>query len=613
MKNKIKIGCLLLLFGLSFTSCNQVLDDVPRVGSITPAEVWNSQQYIEYYVNSLYGQLPAWDQDYYNSGEAIQQTVNAFLRGSNSSIDGYPGSFWDYSIIRVINEFFANINGAQIDQIQKKYLKGQAQFFRAYAYFKMVRIYGGVPIVTTVQDPTSDIKSLMVPRNSTSECFNFIVAQLDSAIAILPPRGTAGYGDGRITKGAAMAVKGQVLLWKASPIFCLTKNQQYWTEAYNANLAAKTELDAEGYGLYKNPAFNVHEKMWYDKTGASKEMVLFVKYEYPSKANSQGLIAAQRPISVSAGGAQGGEPNWELVSAYPMRNGMNINDPNSGYDVKTFWKDRDPRFYATVVFNGARYSFGTDATRLQWTCKGMSIDGFEAPINGCYTGFYARKCIDTTKTATTFPQQAFDWPVLRYTEVLLNLAECANETSKSSEAKTQLVAIRDRAHLLPGSDNSYGLDAAVGTDYNKTLAAVMKERQIEFVFEGKRLPDLRRRRMFQELRDYGTFHSHVATLNKQALIAMNIPGLAVTANNTVDQILAQLTAFLTANPTFDKDNLLKSIFTYEQLLIDRSGQGQIVLPDRNYFGPLLPDWITLNPNLKQNKGWDNGDFEPRLQ
>jgi hypothetical protein len=614
MKKIINKWLLLILFGISFTACNKVLDDVDRVGAIIPDQVWNNAEYVEYYVNNLYGQLPAWNQDYYNNGEAGNNVgnTNSFFRGTNSSADAYPGAFWDYSVVRVINEFFANIYGAKIEVTQKKYLTGQVHFFRAYVYYKMVSSFGGVPIITTVQDPTSDIKKLMVSRNSTAECFKFIEAELDSAISLLPPRGTSGYADGRITKAAAMAVKGQVLLLKASPLFCITKNQQYWTDAYNANLAAKNELDAEGYGLYTNPAFNVHEMMWYDKDGAAKEMVLSVKYQYPSKCNS--IQQAQRPLSNSAGAAGAGEPTWELVCAYPMRNGKNITDLNSGYDEKTFWKDRDPRFYSTIVYNGAHYGFGTDASRLQWLCKGMtsSPDGFEGS-NGTATGFYCRKGIDTTKTLTTFPQQAFDWPVLRYTEVLLNLAECANETSKSSEAKTYLVAIRNRAHILPGVNNNYGLDAAVGTDYNKTLTAIMKERQIEFVFEGKRLYDLRRRRMFQELRDYGTLHAYAPTLDRQALIALNISGISVNANSSIDEILSQLADFFAKNPTFDKDNLLKSIFTYEQIALDRSGQNKIVLPDRNYFAPLNPDWIKLNTNLKQNTGWDNGDFVPTIQ
>lgn len=614
MKKILYRWFLLLLLGINFSACNEVLDDVDRVGSITPQQVWDSEEYIGYYVNNLYGQLPAWDQDYYNNGEAGNNTsnINGFFRGTNSSADSYPGSFWNYSVIRTINEFFANVDGAQIGVTQKKYFKGQVHFFRAFVYYKMVRIYGGVPIITTVKDPTSDINELMVSRNSSAECFDFIEAELDSAIAMLPPKGTSGYEDGRITKAAAMAVKGQVLLLKASPLFCVSKNQQYWSDAYNANLAAKNELDAEGYGLYTNSAFNVHELMWYDKADAAKEMILFVKYAYPSKPNTQSLVAAQRPLSNSAGAAGAAEPTWELVSAYPMCNGKNIDDPDSGYDVKTFWKNRDPRFYSTIVFNGAYYGFGTDANRLQWVCKGMTLDGFEA-ANGTATGFYCRKGIDTTLTKVTFPQQAFNWPVLRYTEVLLNLAECANETNKSSEAKTHLIAIRNRAHILPGLDNNYGLNMKVGSDYNETLSAIMKERQIEFVFEGKRLYDLRRRRMFQELRDYKTLHAYAPSLDKQALIALNIPGITVNENSSVNEVLDQLTNFFANNPKYDKDNLLKNVFTYEELALDRSGQNQIILPDRNYFAPLSPDWIILNKNLKQNKGWDDGDFIPELQ
>jgi hypothetical protein len=614
MKNKIKIWYAFILLSTSLISCTEVLDDVPRVGAVTPEEMWNNPTYVEYYINSLYNQLPSFDMDYYNNGEAASVSgVSDFLRGTISSRDAYPGAFWNYNVVRTINEFFANIDNAKIDENQKKIFKGQAHFFMAYTYFKMVRIYGGVPIITDVQDPTSDLNELMVPRNSTLETFELIEEQLDLAISLLPPRGTNGYADGRITKGAAMAVKGQVLLLKASPLFCVTKNQQFWADAYSANVAAKNQLDAEGCGLYTNSAINVHELMWYDKIGAAKEMVLSVKYQYPSKPNNQWLIASTRPISNSSGAAGAGQPTYEFVNEYPMRNGKNITDPSSGYDLSTFWKNRDPRFYSTIVFNGASYGFGAGSKRLQWTSKGMTYDGFEAVYNGTYTGFFLRKTIDTTKTVVTFPQQDFDWPLLRYAEVMLNVAECANEIGKSSEAKEYLVAIRNRVHILPGNDNNYGLAEGVGNDYNQTLDAIMKERQIEFAYEGKRLYDLRRRRMFQELRNYENLNAYAATLDKQALIDMNIPGLSVSVDNTIDEILMKLTEYIFANPTFDKDNLLKTIFRYEKIPVDRSGSGKIILPDNYYFGPLHPDWITMNPNLKQNKGWDNGEFDPIIQ
>jgi starch-binding outer membrane protein, SusD/RagB family len=615
--NKLSFFHLLFLcIGLimSLGACKKVFDVDHPGGTLTGTELWSNSDYIKDYVNDFYNNLPAWNRDEEVSGEAFSGSTGGnalvfFLTGKLTSTSAYPDALWPWTNIRSINTFFANIEGAKsaLSSVDYQTLKGQAYFFRAYLYYRMVKIYGGIPIITTVQDPTADPSSLLVARNTSLECFDFISGQLDTAISLLPTTWT-GNDLGKVTKGAAMAVKGEALLLKASPLFCTTANAVYWTDAYNALMAAKTELDADGYGLYTDATLKATENMWYNKTGAAKEMVLYVRYNYPQKTN--GFQQGQRPLSETSGSAGVCDPTWEMVKGYPMKNGLNITDPLSGYDSTEYWKERDPRFYTAIVYNGARYDFADVTPRVEWIFNGIgNLDAYKSTPNYNITGFYCRKEIDTTLGATVWNHQAFDWPIIRYAEVLLNLAEAANETGHSGDVKNLIIPIRQRAGIDAGSGD-YGLAAGVGSDYQVTLDAIMKEREIEFAFEGKRFWDLRRRRLFSVLNNYGTLHAYGPYFNKTA--ASSQYGVDVTQSNS--GIANQLTDIVVNPPAnFDTDAFLKNITNYVYEPIDLSSSNQINIPATYYFAPIDPQYILQNKNLAQNMGWDGGSFNPVIQ
>jgi len=614
MKLKFNILFILPVIIALSVSCKKVFEVNHPGGPITPDQEWGSPDFIKGYVTNFYSLLPAWNRNEELAGEAYSgggggNALNSFLKGTYTSQSGYPDRVWDWKSVRALNNFFANIDKSKAVLAPADYqsLKGQAYFFRAYVYYRMVKVLGGVPIITTVQDPTADINTLLVKRNSSLECFDFISAQLDSAIKLLPVTWDAN-DLGRITKGAAMAVKGEALLLKASPLFCKTSNAAFWADAYKALLAAKTELDADGYGLYTDNSMKTNENMWYDKSGAAREMILSVRYHYPEKTN--GFQQGQRPLTETSGLAGVCDPTWEMVQAYPMKNGLPISDPASGYDQTEFWKNRDPRFYSAIVYNGARYNFADITPRVQWIFNGIAgDDGYKATPNYNITGFYCRKGIDTTLGSTVWSHQAFDWPIIRYAEVLLNLAEAANETSHSADARNYIIQIRQRAHIEAGS-GSYGLAAAVGSDYGATLNAIMTERSIEFAFEGKRFWDLRRRRMFSELNNLGTLHAYGPYFNAAA--ASSQYGIDITRGNS--GIAFQLSSILVSPPpAFDRNAFLKAITDYVKEPIDPGSTNQIKIPDTYYFGPIDPQYILQNKNLQQNIGWDNGTFNPVIQ
>ena len=604
MKYFNKLVITVATLGLVFTSCSDMLE-VDRVGTITPDEMWNNEEFVNYYVNGFYKSLPAWNQNSNYTEEAGKMTT--FVRGINTIDDGYPERQWNYSNIRSINEFFNEIKNSTVvfEGKEKDYLIGQAHFFRAFNYFQMVKTMGGVPIIENVLDPTADVETLQYPRSSTEECFNYIEKELDEAIKLLPENGTVNYASSRITKAAAMAYKADVLLWKASPLFCTSKNEIFWNDAYTALIAAKAELDKEGYGLYDDGTAKTTETIWYNKVDAKKEYVLYIEYKDPEKNNSH--QQSQRPLTESSGAAGANQPSWEFVQAYPMVDGTNASE-SSLYDEKMFWKNRDPRFYTTIVYHGSPYGFAEDTKRNQWIFEGLPNDGYNT---WNFTGFYSRKYIDTTLNINNWSHQALDWPIIRYTEVLFNIAEAANEVGKSNEAFDILATIRKRAKIQAGETNRYGLKTEVGIDYNATLKAILDEKLIEMAYEGKRFNDLRRRRLFDIINDYETYHAYAPFENRQNLIDLNIGITEETDINGVVNVLDE--AFTGGKLPKSKDEIIALSADFKKELLDKNPGIVIDLPERNYFAPLDLDWIKKNPKLEQNKGWENGKFNQTIQ
>ncbi|MES1249665.1 MAG: RagB/SusD family nutrient uptake outer membrane protein, partial [Chitinophaga rupis] len=227
---KTKYIFLLVLINCCFIRCSKVLDkkDLTTIGQ---TDLWNDPLLANAYVNKLYADnLPGWDQNVAgNSDESFGGTDVMYGQLTVNSI-----TTWSYQYIRNINLLLQNIDQGKLTDAQRNPLKGQALFLRAWRYFEMVRLYGGVPLVLTAQDVHD---SIFVPRNKTSECITQIITDLDNAAQLLPAS-WSGADIGRASAGAAMALKGRVLLYYASPQFKPGNLTDRWQKAYDANKAA---------------------------------------------------------------------------------------------------------------------------------------------------------------------------------------------------------------------------------------------------------------------------------------------------------------------------------------------------------------------------------------
>lgn len=265
-----------------FAGCSDVLDKA-NLSAVPEEVVWNDAGYATAYVNKLYrDNLPGWNISVAGDSDEANST-SGILYGqlTSSSID-----IWYYNQIRSINIFLDNIDLGTIEEATRKSLKAQVYVLRAWRYFEMVRVYGGVPIIDKAQSLSDD---LYVKRNKTSECIDFIINDLENAVTGLPWQWTNN-DIGRFTKATALALKARVLLYYASPQFNPDNLRERWDAAYNANKSAVDELSKNGYGLYDS-----YENIWFDEM--NKEVIFVQRYEEPGLYHY--WDAATRPLAES--------------------------------------------------------------------------------------------------------------------------------------------------------------------------------------------------------------------------------------------------------------------------------------------------------------------------
>lgn len=571
-----------LLVVVVLSACGKVIDNVDNLGNYPDKGTFDDPAIAGAFLSNLYtGTFPAgWPVNMGNNADEGGGIVgDGWITTDNNVMN-----FWPYAAIRRINILLKELPAGKITTAIKSPMIGQAKFLRAFLYFKAVYYHGGVPIIEVPQELTDELK---VPRNTTAECFDFIIKELDEAAALVPPKYT-GNDRGKIDQAAILAFKGRVLLYKASPQFNPANpyDNANWGTAYTANKAAKDFLDVNGYGLLED-----YTKVF--ETKGHKENILSVIYVNPAKTNGRGEDGV-RPLSESKNLTGIDQPIWAMAEAFPMKDGKKPGDPTSAYtyNVQTFWQNRDPRFDATMVWNGAVYQVSAIAGRRQYTMSGIakSMDAFGYIIQGenhYRTGLYTRKGIMEELPSTQVTLNDIDWPEIRYAEVLFNYAEAANETGKTPEALQVLKDIRKRAGIEIGGDGMYGLKT--GMTRIEMRQAILDEKRVEFMFEGQRFWDLRRHRLL------GTLNG----MRKYGVMATKVNGLAYNQVTPVE--IGKANRF----------ELLPQDFTYEVVELITNGPKQMVMPDKYYFFPIQLSNINQNPNLKQNKDW-GGDFDPAL-
>lgn len=608
---KIKSSIIVLVVMTILSGCTDVLDK-HNLNSVND-QIWDNEGTATLYLNKLYednmpgmslGEDLGRSDESYTSSESVTNLVYGYVDNTDLATT-YVGRSTDvfhkdnYVLIRQINLCIDGMKESALSDSVCGIILGQAYFLRAYRYWEIIKLYGGVPMVLHAQDPF--FENMDMARNTTSECIDLLVEDLDYAIANLPDNWDAT-NLGRITRGAVAAYKGRILLNWASPMFNPNNEADRWQRAYDANKEAMEMLAAAGRGLH--PDFST---IFTTSASTNVEAVLFKLYN--ANAGNDYATSWESTIRPRSGGGSGSSnPTWNLVKAFPMANGKWISDPTSGYDSTFYWKNRDPRFYATIAYNGCTWKMEGKDTEIQWTYDRNIQENNSKPG----TGFYCKKASDPTLPMDKVKYGSATWHELRYAEVLLNFAECANEVGKPEEAIEQLKRIRERAGIEPGEDGNYGLPA--GGSQNEILEAVIHERQIEFAFENKRYWDLRRRTMFRN--DLGP--------NTPKLNGTQRYGMLTSINAKYSRVITDQTSpyygwkavdtaayfgSIDINDNAIYNQYFKTTIRSMEVVLNEVSTPINYLPLYDFFA--VPSAMLQScDSIKQTIGWFDGSFDP---
>lgn len=428
-----------------------------------------------------------------------------FQKGSMSAsslVEPFNNMWRDsYINIRRANLFISRVDESPLHPTTKKRMKAEARFLRAYYYHILMKHYAGVPLIDQILTIDDDFN---LPRNTYEECVNYVTRELDVAAADLPETYLGpgkGQDYGRATKGACLALKARVLLFAASPLFNGGAAQPNPIFGYPSNdptrwakaaEAAKAVMDMGVYSLLQGANGNNSTAEGYYQlylTRVNPEIIL-------SRLAGSNRSLESSHLPKSRGGANHTHLNAYYVNTFPMNNGKAITDPQSGYNPQNPYINRDPRFYRSVIYNGAKWlNPSNNLKQPVYTFVGepTGVDGLIDPWAGINsgTGYYNRKCMSEDLTGTTGGAQHF-FPFLRYGEVLLNYAEAQNESLSAPDASVYnaLIELRKRAGIIAGADGKYGLKANMTKDEMRQI--IRDERRIELSFEDHRFWDIRR-------------------------------------------------------------------------------------------------------------------------
>jgi starch-binding outer membrane protein, SusD/RagB family len=476
MKNKFFI--FFIFTAIIFSACEKDVLDKGPLDSIDENLVWTSPSLAQLFVNDLYNNIPGglWREvdDASDVSEAAHSWQEAiFYNTGDVTPSNSPFECWNlYGPIRSANVFLEKMAPAPADEEAFNTIKGEAIFLRAYFYAELVRFYGGVPLIVKPQEITDD---LFVSRNTYDECITFISDEMDKAAALLP----LSWEDanvGRATKGAAMAVKARMLLYAASPLNNLSNDMVKWQKAADA---CKAVIDLGEYSLYDKG----YSQMFLDDN--NQEVIFDIQFGYPFRAS--GYAYRSNPTGLS--GAYGmTRPTQDFIDMYEMANGKQISDPTSGYDPNNPYEGRDPRFYASILYNNVDWRGDKVETFIDGKYGPGGIQTYST--DGAMTGYYLKKFMDQ-KIPITYgnDQDQANWILIRYAEILLSYAEAEIALGNEDEARAYINMVRGRVGIEMPPVTATGEDL---------INLCRNERTVELSFEEQRFFDVRRWKIADE-------------------------------------------------------------------------------------------------------------------
>ena len=500
------ISVLFLVTLFPLTSCDPLTDVNDRT-AFSEGLIYSSPDQVERLVYTAYNSTESWGINRFQwwgrrfniEGASFEAKFNfrdldlfrmrGGLTASNSAIFLEKWrNYWDY--VRMTNDFLDRIDESpamDVDPEAVEVLKGEMKFLRANLYSKLIRFYGGVPIMERALGLNDEFN---LPRNSYQECVEFIVRELDEAAEMLPEtRPDAEFG--RATKLSALAVKSRTLLYAASklhdpgtapngPLYDYNKASK-WQDAADA---AKQVIDLVG----ERDLIAVSNAEEYQELFLSpNEDILFARpfgpefYDFGTDANS---LPDKTQASNGFDGWGLSSPSYNFTLQFNMADGTSTSGPN--FDPLSPSEGREMRYYADLIYNGAifrgrpiEYFLSEDADTHPHGLD--SPEGLGNPLHSSKTGYNIRKFQDETVDVNGGISPRRPYILYRLAEIYLNYAEAQYHLGNEAEATKFLNKVSTRA--LQPEINETG--AAL-------LEAIKRERRVELCFEGHNFFDERR-------------------------------------------------------------------------------------------------------------------------
>lgn len=530
---------------LGTTSCVD-LDRYP-LEELSDKSFWRSPDDAEKAVSNLYTSLPYWDvDDAINSDDAVHGIKWAAGNISKGVYD--PQDFgWkeNYAAIRKANIVLSKVNLIpNYDGEKKNRVLGQAYFFRALQYFNLIRSYGDVPYV---DKPLSLSDQEGIVRTPREEVYGKVMQDFDKAIEYLPKSWSASeYG--RVTKGAALAMKARAALYYGK-----------WDVAAES---AKKVMDLNEYNLYDEQNTGKYQELFWEKADGCKEFILVKQFK--EAENSWFLIGWEAFPTKGWGGIN---PTQSLVDAFEDIEGAPI-AKSTLYDPKKPFEKRDPRLEVNVLHHGETlYGVTINVAPL----KSAAPTGIGQHGDATATGYYQQKWLDPSIDPSSKGwDMGKDAVLIRYAEVLLTYAEAKNELSPlDDEAFKAVNAVRKRVGMPELQKTDASKPTYCGTQ-DDLRQRIRNEWRVEFALEGgKRQWDIRR---------WGI------------------------AKKVLNEPFLGLKYKLVDSPDAKKEDGGKICILYEGENVKLTGSKY---EDHNYVYPIPQEERDLNPALTQNPGYPN--------
>ncbi len=621
---KYLLGTMMLAGMAGFTACTDYLDKAPE-SDISETDPYKNFNNFQGFTEELYMCVPDFAKGYWtnswNWGEDEILNVNCNYHmtykvdqgdfwGWQSGYDGWQSGWMDRNDfdtnpderfkkslwrgawygIRKCNMGLANMDLlTDATQEEKNLIKGQLLFFRGWFHFQLIQYFGRLPYIDTV---LSASETFSEPQLDYQPFADKVAADLRAAADLLPidwdntaaGRATLGKNQMRANKIMALGYLGKNYLWAGSP---LMNKQSTGSASYNKDYCQKAastfgellQLVESGQTQYSLVDFADYSKLFYTNDGSGtlpgSTEAIFRAFSNSGWQNSAyGLGKQFTPMARNINGSEViGEPGIltqptaNYVNYYGMANGLPLDAEGSGFDNTHPWKDRDPRFYHDIIYDGET------VVQSDGTIANLYTDGsFRGQdTEGSRTGYLLYKFIPLNCNKI---EQGWGWSpqlhiavsYMRLADIYLMYAESVAEGNDNVNAKAvcdlsaldAINKIRQRAGV-----------AEVDSRYTGSVDAFMqelrRERAVELAYEGHRFNDLRRWLLLDK-----------APYNKKT-----------------SQEFIRSGQFDEKNP---QDNAVSGWSEKEILTRNFS--------EKHYWLPLKKSDVTIYPEFKQNPGWE---------